>query len=88
MLYDEVVEVAERVVLKDAKCRLDKKRVVKVVTGTTGEEVSVKKTQCECSNLFCSKYTSREYFSVNDPKDPSIKGMSQDYTSLLCHEEL
>ena len=40
MLYEEVVEVSERVILQDATCQLEKKPGIPVVTGTTGEKVS------------------------------------------------
>lgn len=38
VLYDEVVEVDERIVLQQSKCEINKK--CDIVTGTTGEQVS------------------------------------------------
>ena len=40
MLYEEVVEVSERVILQDTTCQMEKKPGIPVVTGTTGEKVS------------------------------------------------
>ena len=41
MLYEDVVEVSEWVVLQQDKCQLAKKRGLEVVTGTTGEKVCI-----------------------------------------------
>ncbi len=40
VLYEEVVEVEERMVLKQDQCQLNKD--VKIFTGSTGEKVSPK----------------------------------------------
>ena len=40
MLYEEVIEVSERVILQDTTCQMEKKPGIPVVTGTTGEKVS------------------------------------------------
>ncbi|XP_033626321.1 5-oxoprolinase-like isoform X1 [Asterias rubens] len=42
MLYEDVVEVSEWVVLQQDKCQLAKKRGLEVVTGTTGEKLEVR----------------------------------------------
>ncbi|XP_077982211.1 5-oxoprolinase-like isoform X2 [Glandiceps talaboti] len=41
VLYDEVVEVSERVVLEQDKCQVEKKPGLQTVTGTTGEKLEV-----------------------------------------------
>uniref|UniRef100_UPI00398E6E08 5-oxoprolinase isoform X2 n=1 Tax=Pristiophorus japonicus TaxID=55135 RepID=UPI00398E6E08 len=41
VLYEEVIEVDERVVLQDADCQLPKKAGLQTVTGSTGQRVEV-----------------------------------------------
>ena len=43
MLYEEVIEVSERVILQHGKCGLPKKPDLEIVTGTTGEKVSTRR---------------------------------------------